>query len=470
MILFGFIFSLFIFIAIGASSTLVSRKTSDDYTTGSRSFPPLITALSAVATTNSGFMFIGLIGTTYVMGVSGAWLMIGWVLGDLMISFFTHKRIRRISGDKNFNTYNQVLADWILPHKPLVKKVAAVITLLFLGTYAAAQLNAGSKALNVLFGWDYSVGAIIGAVIVVIYCWAGGLRASVWTDAAQSVVMFTAMIIMMVIVAGQIGSPVELIGLLKDVDPELATLFPANMGGAFGPLLFIAGWFVAGFGIVGQPHIMIRFMSVNSTQSVARTRLYYYIWYSLFSVLSVFVGLYARILIPDTASFDSELALPSIAKDLLPGFWAGVVLAGLFAATMSTADSQILSCSASINHDLLPKHQKKPIYDKMATLGLTVLILIIALTSNQSVFSLVAMAWSVLSVAFGPLIILYAFGQKPSEAGAIITMACGLIALFIWRHFGYNADVYEVLPGMAASFIGYGLYWAGTRIPQWRQA
>lgn len=196
MILFSFCLFLFLFILVGALSLLKNKHTSTDYLIANRNIKPWMAALSAVATNNSGYMFTGMIGFTYLIGFSTIWLLIGWISGDFISSTFIHKKLRIQTEQKNEVSYASLLAKWGGADYRWIRVFGGLVTVIFLGTYAAAQLKAGSKALYVLFGWDYSVGAIIGSLIVLIYCFAGGIRASIWTDVAQSFVMILAMAIL----------------------------------------------------------------------------------------------------------------------------------------------------------------------------------------------------------------------------------------------------------------------------------
>ena len=189
----SFLLFLGIFLGVGIYSATRKKETTEDYLVAGRDVHPWLAALSAVATNNSGFMFIGLIGTTYSEGISAMWIMIGWVFGDYLAWIArVPDRVREESERRGTLTIPSFLGDGLVGGR-MVVVVAGIITLAFLGLYSAAQLSAGSKALNVLFGWDYSVGAILGAIIVVSYCFAGGIRASIWTDAVQSGVMLFAM-------------------------------------------------------------------------------------------------------------------------------------------------------------------------------------------------------------------------------------------------------------------------------------
>ncbi|MEZ4873293.1 MAG: sodium/proline symporter [Bdellovibrionales bacterium] len=409
-------FSVFlaIFIIVGLASVKLSKGTNKDYLVAGRGIKPWMVALSAVSTNNSGYMFIGQIGFTYMQGLSSIWLMIGWITGDFLMSLFVHKRLREVSEQRDILSFGGLLSRWWGTDYRKFRLLVGIITVVFLGAYAAAQFKAGGKALNVLFGWDTSTGVIIGAIMVVAYCLAGGIRASIWTDAAQSIVMIFAMTTLLVFAVNEAGGISEYFAKASGVSDTYMTWFPDNLllGSISGPFLFVLGWLFAGFGIVGQPHIMIRLMTMDSAKNMNRFRTYYYTWYTLFYLFAIGVGFSARILLPETANFDPELSLPTLSQNLLPEFLVGVMLAGIFAATMSTADSQILSCSAAFTRDILPRETDKYWVTKAATILIAVGAMLIALFGSQNVFNLVLIAWSVLSAAFAPILVLFSLGKK----------------------------------------------------------
>jgi len=458
IVIVSFLFFLVGFAAIGLLSSRKSKSNTSDYLLAGSGVKPWLVALSAVATNNSGYMFIGMIGYTYLYGLSSIWLMIGWIVGDFIASFLIHAKLRDVTEKQKSLSFSESLAKWQGKHAVLVQWIAGFITVIFLGTYAGAQLKAGSKALHVLFGWDMSIGAIIGAILVVLYCFSGGIRASIWTDAAQSFVMIVAMALLF-------GTGIHTMGGLALTHEAWANIadylsfFPTQLpfGPIWGPIIFILGWLFAGYAVSGQPHIMVRYMTMDSSKNMGRVRVYYYLWFMAFYALTVGVGMVARLLVTAQANFDAELALPTMAMMLLPAALVGLVLAGLFAATMSTADSQILSCTAAITRDLFPNKKFTLSSTKITTLLVAGIALCIALVAPQNVFQLVLIAWSGLGSAFSPLITVLSFRRPVADKTAIIMMVTGLVTVVLWRHFGLNAFIYEVFPGIVSGFIVYGV-------------
>ncbi|MEZ5395734.1 MAG: sodium/proline symporter [Bryobacterales bacterium] len=473
MTLLSFGFFLLAFVVIGLLSMLKREQTGDDYLLASQSVQPWLVALSAVATNNSGYMFIGMIGFTYTYGLSSIWLMIGWIVGDFLASLFVHEKLRITTEAHNQQSFAGALAAWQGTDFKHLQILGGILTVLFLGAYAAAQLTAGSKALHVLFGWNYGVGAVIGAVIVLLYCFAGGIRASIWTDAAQSMVMLTAMGLMLWVALDQLGGWSAFADALAKVSPQYMDWFPPDLtlDGWAGPALFVTGWLFAGAAVIGQPHIMVRFMAMDNPDNMWRVRGYYYGWFSVFYAITICVGLAARLLLPEGASFDAELALPTLAGQLLPPVLTGLVLAGLFAATISTADSVILSCTAAITRDFRYRPLQSYAATKGATLFVTVLALAIALGRNESVFTLVLIAWATLASAFGPLMIAYSLNQKPREGLALTMVVVGVATVLAWRALGWDQTiVYEVMPGMLSGLVVFAIGKALGFAPQSEKA
>jgi sodium/proline symporter len=455
----SFLFFLALFVAIGAYSATRAKKTADDYLLASRSVGPWMTAFSAVATNNSGFMFIGLIGTTYLEGISAAWIMVGWMGGDWLAWLVVHKKLRERSAAAAVDTIPSFLAiDEKGQRSTLIALIAGLITVIFLGTYAAAQLSAGSKALHVMFGWPHEAGAILGAVVIVLYCFSGGIRASIWTDTVQSIVMLFSMLMLSVVALDQLGGFEALWSQLRAIDPILVQVIPEKR---FGFTPFLLGWFGAGLGVVGQPHVMIRAMAIRDPEEMTKARRIYFSWYWVFSAGCVLVALACRALldIPSVENFDQELALPQLSMQLLPGVLVGVVLGGLFSATMSTADSQVLSCSASIAHDIFPsKKSDHYLLSRGATVGVTAMAVIIALYGSRNVFSLVTLAWSLLASSLGPLLVLRILNRPVSPVLGTAMMIVGAASALYWR-FGleFGDAVFDVFPGMLGGFFTFGV-------------
>jgi len=461
MIAASFLITLLAFLLIGLSSVAKSRHTSEDYLVAGKTTPAWLAGLSAVATNNSGFMFIGMIGLTYATGLSSIWLMAGWIVGDLMVSLLTLRPLHAASRSPRIHSYGGLLAHWHGADNHALRRLIGLLTLIFLTLYAAAQLKAGSKATAVLLDWRPGSGVVIGAVIVLLYSTAGGLRASIWTDAAQSLVMLLGMGMLIVGGLELAGGWGAALTQMASLDGHYLAWFPDS--GPLGITLFILGWLFGGIAVVGQPHIVIRFISLDLPSHISRMRLYYYGWFTLFYGATILAGLLSRIAFPQGANFDAELALPTMALQILPEPLVGLILAALFAATLSTADSLILSCSAAVTRDFVqhPGRMHSLWAAKLTTALVLGAAVAIALGDSESVFTLVLDAWGLLGSAFAPLVILQALGRRIPQPLAI-TMVLGGIAVFLlWQQLGWGGTLYSVAPGILTGLLLYPL---GTRL------
>jgi len=462
MITISFVICLLAFAAIGGASMRQSKKTTDDYLVAGNNIKPWLAGLSAVATNNSGFMFIGMIGYTYAFGLESVWLMFGWIAGDLMMSFLAVRKIRERTEQYGFNSYGSLIANWFGDSNRITRSLSSILVVLFLGIYSAAQLKAGSKATVELLHWHPNAGIIIGAIIVLFYSAAGGIRASIWTDAAQAIVMLVGMLLLMFTGIHYVGGFAALHDLFNAVDPHYLSLFPQRS--TPGIVLFILGWLFGGIAILGQPHVVVRFMTLHSVESVKKMRHYYYGWFAFFYASTIMVGMLARVILDiPLDGFDAELALPRVTIELfstIPGLGKvliGLILASLFAATMSTADSLVLSCSASVTHDLTQRPIKALWVSKLTTALVITFATLIALSGNKSIFSLVLDAWAMLGSAFVPLVIANVTGWKASESVEVSMILTGLAAFVACSIAGVGDIIYCAAPGILAGFIPFAL-------------
>lgn len=453
------VFAIFlgIFLLIGVSSAFFKQKNSRDYLLAGQNVKPWMVALSAVATNNSGYMFIGMIGFTYQFGLASIWIMIGWILGDFLASRFIYAKLRNVSGSQKMSSFGEIIS-YISTGKvyKAIRIVIGVISIVFLSVYASAQLGAGAKALEVTMDIEKNYTIVGGALLVLIYCFSGGIRASVWTDAVQSFVMIFAMFSLVyagIVQAGGLSMAIDNLNIVSENYMSIWPRFDGETNNWTRTILFIVGWFFAGFGVVGQPHIMVRYMTLDDEKNMKKVKYWYYSWFTAFYILTIIVGLLSRILLVAEEGFDAETALPSLALQLLPNFYVGIILAGIFAATISTADSLIISCSASFTNDVFSKMKGTYWKNKMATIIITAISLTIALYANKSIFELVVYSWAVLGAAFGLPLTLGALNIQSNNKVIMATMIAGAAGAILWKVNDLNEYTYEILPGFVLAFI-----------------
>jgi sodium/proline symporter len=450
-----FIVVMLAFVAIGALSMRHKASNVDDYLTASSQVPPWLVGLSSVATNNSGYMFIGLIGFTFSQGISAAWLAFGWMAGDLVAWYTVHPQVRRFSATHPVNTVPALVAHRGERARGALRVTAGVVVIAFLAVYAAAQLMAGAKVLQVVFAWPEWLGVIGGALVVLIYSFAGGLRASIWTDAAQSFVMLGGMLALVAAGIATAGGPGALWRQLAEIDPALVALEPEGL--VFGLPLFVLGWVAAGLGVAGQPHLIVRTLALRDPSDIGSARRVYFAWYLPFVVMTLLVGLYARVLFDGAAALpDPELALPLMAASYLPAVGVGMVLAAVVAAAMSTADSMLLSTSAAVSQDIFHRFGQSYVRTKIGTALVTAVVVAIALGAPANVFQLVVLAWSGLGATLGPVLVVRVFHWPLGYATAFAMVLAGLAGVLGWRAAGLADSVYEILPGFVCAAVAYG--------------
>ncbi len=454
LVVISFLFFMSIFAGVGLASIRVKKDTTDDYLVAGRGVRPSLAALSAVSTWNSGYMFIGFIGFTYTMGYPVAFLALMSTIGQFVAWMWLYKFIQKEGKERGVRSLSSLVAAKAGAPEA---KLAGVLSVLFLSIYAAAQLTSGGKALFVMMGWPEIVGILIGFVLVVAYCYAGGIRASIWTDAAQSCVMIVGSTILCWISLQEVGGFSGLKDGLNEQDTALTNFLPPNL--MFGLTLWTAAFFLGGLSVAGQPQVVSRVMTLGDDKDRKEAMIWFFVWQTPFIILMLIIGLASRVLFTES-DFDAELGLPMMAMETMPAIGIGMILASIFAATMSTADSQVLACTAAITDDIKPEWNQDHKTTKMVTIVVAAFATLISVAGlyvpgGDSVFQLVVFAVYGLGGVFVPLLIIRWAGYKPDTAHSISMMVAAFSGVFIWTVLGLDgADgVFPSVPGMGAAFV-----------------
>lgn len=440
------------FAGIGLASMWVKEDTTDDYLVAGRGMHPALAALSAVSTWNSGYMFIGFIGFTYTMGYSIIWIGLGSMVGQIVAWIWLYKFIQQAANERGVRSLSSLVSD--VTGSPEAK-LAAVLSVLFLAVYAAAQLTSGGKALYVMLGWSEVIGILIGFVLVVAYCYAGGIRASIWTDAAQSSVMIIGSSLLCYVALGEVGGFSGLHDGLEGQNANLTSIVPADLN--FGVSLWIFAFFLGGLSVAGQPQVVSRVMTLGTDEDRKTAMLWFFAWQTPFLIIMVIIGLASRVVFTGS-DFDPELGLPMLAMETLGPFWVGLILASIFAATMSTADSQVLACTAAFTDDVMPEisqdHKKTKIVTLIiAAFATAISIFGLYVPGGDSVFALVVLAVYGLGSIFVPILIIRWAGYEPDTNHTMAMMLAALFTVILWSVSGFGDDIFPSVPGMGAAFI-----------------
>lgn len=467
-----FILYLVLMLVIGTLA-YYKTKNSSDYFLGGRSLGPWPAALSAGASDMSGWLLLGLPGYAYTAGIEVFWLAGGLLIGTWANWLISAKRLRTYSITTDSLTLPEFLSRRFNDKSKLIQTISAFFILLFFLFYTSSGLVAGGKLFETVFGLNYSTAVIIGAICVVSYTLFGGFLAVSWTDLVQGLLMSAALLI--VPIAAMNGGLGQLSSELSAINPELLTLWNNAKGEPLSAIAIISlvAW---GLGYFGQPHILVRFKASRSNKELTTARRIATIWTALSMGGAILVGLVGLIYVTNTASIeliDGERIFMLLVNAVFHPVIAGILLAAILAAIMSTADSQLLVSSSALAEDFY-KQVMRPnasseevvLVGRIAVVLLSVIALILAMTPDSSVLALVSYAWAGFGAAFGPAIILSLYWPRMNRNGALAGIIVGGITIVIWKQLsGGWFDLYEIVPGIVFSTVAIILVSLSTDEP-----
>ncbi|MDV7104849.1 sodium/proline symporter PutP [Vibrio sp. TH_r3] len=434
---------------------------SSDYFLGGRSLGPWPAALSAGASDMSGWLLLGLPGYAYAAGIEALWLAGGLLIGTWANWYVCAKRLRTYSIVTDSLTIPEFLSRRFNDKSKLIQSISAFFILLFFLFYTSSGLVAGGKLFETVFGLDYSYAVIIGAVCVVSYTLFGGFLAVSWTDLVQGLLMSAAL--MIVPIAAMQGGFSQLTTDLSNINPELLTLWNDSKGE---PLTIIAiislvAW---GLGYFGQPHILARFKATRTNKDLVTARRIAVVWSAFSMVGALLVGLVGLVYGTNSDAgllVDGEKVFMVLVNAIFHPVIAGILLAAILAAIMSTADSQLLVSSSALAEDFYkqvfkPNATSEEVV-KVGRIGvilISILALVLAASPDSSVLGLVSYAWAGFGAAFGPAIVLSLYWSKMNRNGALAGIIVGGVTIVVWKQLsGGWFDVYEIVPGIVFSTI-----------------
>ena len=450
---------------IGFFAAKKSRKSEKDYFLGGQTTSPYLLALSSSASYYSGFMFAGFMGMAFDQGTAVIWFGAGSTVGYILVYRHVVRRVQYMNSEGWALSIGELITFWHGRNLMWLRRLIGVIIIFFLSFYAAAQLKTGGTALHVAFGWPIYTGILMSTAMILFYCWAGGIRASIWTDAAQVLAMTLSLLLIFFTVVWNEGGFVNLFHSFMATapldSPDEVALIPQNLsviGGYPGWMLSVLGALGVGLCAIGQPHVLVRAMALGSKKDAKKFIACNYTCEIIFYVIFLLVGLSTRVILKDASSFDPELALFKSAFEILPPIFVGFILAGTFSATLSTADSQILSCSASLLRDIPEPPKESLILAKTGTVFFCFLSAAIALFAKENIFSLVIFAFSGLGASIGSILVLRFFNVKIPEWVGILIVLTGGATVVIWNVQGLSAYLNEGVPGLICAFAVFFIY------------
>ncbi|MGI9278495.1 MAG: sodium/proline symporter PutP [Endozoicomonas sp.] len=441
------------------------KRTSDseDYFLGGRSLGPWPAALSAGASDMSGWLLLGLPGYAFASGVEAFWLAGGLLIGTWLNWLLLARRLRVYSAASgNSLTLPEFFTNRFRDTSKLLQLVSAFFILLFFLFYTSSGLVAGGKLFETVFGLDYTWAVIIGTLCVISYTLFGGFLAVSWTDLVQGLLMAAAMVIVPVIALQSGSSDVSLFEQLRAHNPELLNPFTTSSGEALGwmAIISLVTW---GLGYFGQPHILARFAGIRSEKDVPTARRIAVSWSAISMLGATMVGLIGLLYTNEMnlPLGDGETIFMVLVNALFHPVVAGILLAAILAAIMSTADSQLLVSSSALAEDFYKAIIRKDADQKevllvarLAVVLIALVALALAMSPDSSVLGLVSYAWAGFGAAFGPALILSLYWKRMNRNGALAGIIVGGVTVVLWKQVsGGIFDLYEIVPGMLFAFI-----------------
>lgn len=472
-------------IIIGIAFAKRANKNTDSYFLGGRTLGPWVTAMSAEASDMSGWLLMGLPGVAYWCGISdAAWTAIGLALGTYVNWLITSKRLRRYSEKANAITLPEFFSNRFHENNKIIMTVAALFILIFFTVYAASCLVTCGKLFSTLFGFDYVPMMIVGAVFVLVYTIIGGFLAESASDFMQAIVMVVALVVIVItgtVAAGGLDAVIDnaksipgffdFFGIATPVTDANGVQQSVNGEPLFGEagtygFLSILSCLAWGLGYFGMPQVLLRFMAIRSERELKSSRRIATVWCVISLIVAVFIGVIGRALYPTalTTASESENVFILLATNLLPPILAGLVMAGILAATISSSDSYLLIAASAFSKNIFQGLIHKKASDKqvlvisrITLLVITAIAIVIALDENSVIFNIVSFAWAGFGATFGPLMLMSLFWKRINRWGAIAGMIGGGVMVFVWnlviRPLGGVWDVYELLPAFLFSCL-----------------
>jgi sodium/proline symporter len=428
----------------------------DDYVLGGRNLNSWVAAMSASASDMSGWLLLGLPGWTYASGLGEAgWIAIGLLIGTYCNWRFVAKRLREYTEKaRNSLTISDFFENRFNDKTKILRILSAIIILIFFLIYTASGFVAGAKLFSTVFEMPYFTALIVGVVVIVSYTFLGGFNAVSWTDFFQGSLMFIAIVFVPTFAFIALGGVMNSFDQINVANPDFISLF-SYLDGSKLSLITILSMMAWGLGYFGQPHILVRFMAIRSKADVKQARIIATTWTAISLLGAILVGMLGFVYLKTPLSAAaSETVFMVMINALFHPLVAGLMLAAILAAIMSTADSQLLVASSALTQDLYHVLLRRNASDKELVLASRLAVILIAIFAalfamdpNSNILILVGYAWAGFGAAFGPAILLALSWKRMTRNGALAGMISGGLMVIVWKNLtGGIFDIYELLP------------------------
>ena len=458
-----FVLYLAMMLAIGLWAYKKTSNT-EDYFLGGRKLGSWVVSLSAQASDMSGWMLMGLPGAAYLAGLEAGWIALGLTIGTYFNWKLVAKRLRNYTEVCNAITITQILGNRYRDDKNILRVICSLFILIFFLVYTASAFVSGGKLFSTVFDISYTAALLICVVVVVSYTFAGGFFAVCWTDLVQGILMFVAIVIVPCAAVVEMGGISATIARIEAVNINMLNPF-IGMDGTYIALISVISSLAWGLGYFGQPHILVRFMGIADAKGIKKSRRIAMVWVIFSLTAATLVGMLGRVfLTEDLSQTSGETVYILMVLKIFPLVFAGLFLAAILAAVMSTADSQLLVTASAITEDFYKAKFRKNASEKelmmvsrLTVIGVSIIAAMIAMNPNNTVLGLVENAWAGFGATFGPIMVFSLFWKKTTKEGAIAGIVTGGITTIVWRNlgtmFGGIFALYEIVPGFLLSAI-----------------
>jgi len=456
--LFVFLITLLFPVVVGLLAIFKTRSQSDFFI-GGRSMNSFVVGLSAISSGRSSWLVLGLSGVAYVSGTGAIWAIVGYIAVEAWQFVYLGRKLRKETQEMDSITLLDYFESRFKDKSGLLRITGVIIISIFITAYVAAQFNAGAKSLSTALDLSFILSLGISGLLIMVYMVLGGYVAVAYNDVVRAIIMMIGLIVLPVIGIIQIGGLAILNDMLHRLSP--AYLDPFSLGAGV-----IIGFLGIGLGSPGQPHIVVRYMSIADPVKLKYSAIYGTFWNIVLGLGAICIGLVGRILVPDINSLpdaDPEMIYLVLSSEYFGPVLYGLLVGGVFAAILSTADSQLLVVASTFARDLYEKviagkkeiDEKKKLYLSRIVLVFSgILALFLAYLAQDLVFWLVLFAWGGLGAAFGPALILSLFWKRATKAGIVSGMIAGTLITIFWRLWlKETTGIYELIPGFIIAFL-----------------
>lgn len=468
----AFVGYLLLLIGIGIYSSRFSSEGISEFFIGGRQINRFVVALSAVVSGRSAWLLVGVTGMAYVQGASAVWAVMGYVIVELFLFLYYARRLRNYSETYDCITVPDFFAERFNDKNGYLRIALVAVFLIFMVSYVSAQFVAGGKAFASSFGLTQTNGVLLTAVIIMAYTVLGGFLAVSLTDMFQAIFMIFALVVLPFIAIWDAGGLQVVLSQLSSMEMGLVDPLAIGIGG-------LLGFLGIGLGSPGNPHILSRYMSIDDPKQLRWSAVIGTIWNVVMGWGAIFIGLAGRVYFPEAdllPAGDTENLYPALAQQHLSPVLFGIVVASIFAAIMSTADSQLLVAASAVVRDIYDRilkkgqeiPQKKLVrYSRIVVILLVGVALFFSLIAQELVFWLVLFAWAGLGASIGPTSILALYWKGTTRKGVFAGLFTGTLVTIVWYYIPVLKDnLYELIPAFILSLLATWLVSLFTKKPE----